>query len=271
VKTESFRNVVRDRGYEALFLLTGLVSLSLRPSLKHAIDLEFEIGGEILRRRDLDRLKRNGLVESGGGTGDRVVRLTRLGQLALEGGRHPEEAWNRGWDGQWRLVLFDLPRDAGLARTSFWRWLRSNYFGRLQGSVWIGPDPVPELSEAAGASGLDPSNFVLVTGQVDDARPPRQLAAEAWDLQAVDKAYALYLEFAEKALRQIGRGVLSRASRQEILHDDRTLWWGAVRIDPLLPKEILPKSYLGMRAWKLRQKLHATLMQKLAARPPGEP
>ena len=40
---------------------------------------------------------------------DRLYRLSAQGRLHVLGGRDPEERWARPWDGQWRLVLFDVP------------------------------------------------------------------------------------------------------------------------------------------------------------------
>jgi len=40
---------------------------------------------------------------------DRLYRLSTLGRLHVLGGRDPEERW-AALDGQWRLVLFDVPR-----------------------------------------------------------------------------------------------------------------------------------------------------------------
>lgn len=40
---------------------------------------------------------------------DRLYRLTAQGRLHVLGGREPETQWARPWDGQWRLVLFDVP------------------------------------------------------------------------------------------------------------------------------------------------------------------
>ncbi|NIP96595.1 MAG: hypothetical protein GWO24_25435, partial [Akkermansiaceae bacterium] len=94
------------------------------------------------RLDNVRRLRKRGLLEDAPRKRGDLLRLTELGHHALAGGRHPDGAWNRDWDGKWRLLVFDLPQKAGRGRVQFWRWLRKNHFGRIQGSVWITPDPV---------------------------------------------------------------------------------------------------------------------------------
>jgi phenylacetic acid degradation operon negative regulatory protein len=57
-------------------------------------------------------------------------------------GRDPEQCWERQWDGQWRIVLFDVPLQKNTQRRRLWRYLRDKGFGYLQNSVWVTPDPL---------------------------------------------------------------------------------------------------------------------------------
>jgi DNA-binding transcriptional regulator PaaX len=253
--------LLRDRGYEALFLLGGVLALSVKPTLRHGLELEGKIGDILLRRREFRQLEANGLVETGGSGSEGIVRLTALGREVLNGGRLPEEAWSRDWDGAWRLLLFDLPRDARAVRAKFWRWLRASHFGRFQASVWITPDPVPEVSRVAAEAGLDDSLFTVFSGQVEgkSGRGP-DVAAEAWDFQAINRGHESYARFAEHWLGEIDRHGLSPKHLESISREDRKQWGLAVQSDPLLPAELLPTGYQGKSAWKARQRLLARLL-----------
>ncbi len=253
--------LLRDRGYEALLLLGGVLAGSLRPTLREAIDLDHKIGDILLRRKEFRQLEEQGLVETEAGGTEGIVRLTVLGREVFNGGRLPEESWERGWDGTWRLLLFDLPRDARAVRAKFWRWLRANQFGRFQASAWITPDPVPEVSRVAVESGIDDSMFTVFSGQVEGKnRHAREIAAEAWDFDAINRKYESYVRFAKHWLGEIkGRGA-SPAHFKSISREDRKQWWLAVQSDPLLPTELLPKGYQGKAAWRVRQRLLAGLL-----------
>ncbi|NNC89297.1 MAG: hypothetical protein HKN82_12625 [Akkermansiaceae bacterium] len=250
---------LRDRGYEALLVLSAFGALSLRPTLRHAVELDTRIGKALSRRADLRQLQSRGLVEEAACKGGAILRLTELGRIALAGGRDPQQAWSRPWDGQWRLLTFDLPRRETQARARFWRWLRRNHFGRLQGSVWIHPDPLPEIESLAREMGFDPGLMVVFTGQVEGTRKPAEMVAGAWNLDAANESYRTYTSFALRVRKQLRKGPLQKDRMKEVLQEDRKRWWDAVRRDPLLPRELLPAGYGGMEAWKVRQALHGAL------------
>jgi hypothetical protein len=81
---------------------------------------------------------------------ERVLRLTEKGRLHAVGGRDPKERWNRHWDGQWRLVAFDIPNARTALRTKLRRDFRARGFGCIQRSVWVSPDPLKDGERPAG-------------------------------------------------------------------------------------------------------------------------
>ena len=83
-------------------------------------------------RKQISRLERRRLIErDAGAPNDRLYRLTAPGRLQALGGRDPEVRWARKWDGQWRLVLFDVPARQNAQRERLRRYLRDNGFGYL--------------------------------------------------------------------------------------------------------------------------------------------
>ena len=255
----------REGAYHLLFLLYGASLVALRPTLRGYYEWERLLaeGDEWAPR--LRRLEAKGLIEAAEARGEQVLRLTRSGQAAFDGGRDPEAAWNRDWDGNWHLLTFDLPREASQARVKFWRWLRARRFGRLQGSVWITADPVSDLAAVAQEAGLDPGLVVVFTGRIENEQPG-QVVAKAWDFPGLDRAYREYLEFSKRILAMLRRHQqpLPMAELAPILSEDRRLWWAAVRSDPFLPKAILPPDYSGIDAWEIRRELHTALATQLA-------
>lgn len=259
---------MREAGYEALFFLGALVGTALQPSSRNLEELALWRSDPRLEAGRLKRLAERGLVELAEEGADWVPRLTAVGQAVFDGGRDVEAAWARKWDGRWHILAFDLPHGAGRARAKFWRWLRANHFGKLQGSVWIRPDAVPEIEEAMTEAGLDASMAMLFAGEVAGRGQPREIAAQAWDFGAINRAYREYGGFAERVAGQCEKKALSSARLKEALTEDRIQWWAAVQQDPLLPKSLAPRGYEGPNAWNARCRLLQKLGKTLQAAPP---
>ena len=176
-----------------------------------------------------------------------VYRLTDAGQLAVAGGRHPERCWNRFWDGRWRMVLFDLPAQQHKVRQRLWRWLRGNHFGYLQNSVWIHPDPVPEVVAALGSFRDNVESFTVMEANCVAGTPDTSVVNGAWDFAEINQRYQAYLSAVNQPQGRTG------ATRHAWLHQERLAWWHAVSLDPLLPRPLWPKGYLGGKAWQARR------------------
>lgn len=81
----------------------------------------------------LNRLRKQGLVESYPVNDETLIKLTQVGRdfLSLEVGK------NEAWDGKWRVVTFDIPEQKRIIRNLFRRNLKKWGFKQLQKSVWI--------------------------------------------------------------------------------------------------------------------------------------
>jgi DNA-binding PadR family transcriptional regulator len=80
--------------------------------------------------KQIHRLERKHWIERRrSAPSDRLYRLTAQGRLFVLGGRDPEQRWERHWDGQWRIVLFDVPVQKNTQRRRLWGYLRDKGFG----------------------------------------------------------------------------------------------------------------------------------------------
>jgi len=263
--TNATKSRLRDAGYETLFLMGAFVALAIRPT-RGNFDWIFDglINDSRTKKQQLKRLEDRGLVESELRNGRWVPRLTALGRAVFAGGRQPESAWARPWDGKWRILSFDLPRKERATRMKLRKWLWDNHFGQIQGSVWIHPDPMPAIDGIIDKDRIHPRMMMVFEGNLAGRQGPREVAAAAWDFHSINAAYRNYIDFAA-GLRVRLRG--KAANVREILRTDRQYWWEAMRKDPLLPKPLLPKGYQGAKAWKARcellGKLHKVLETKV--------
>ena len=91
-------------------------------------------------KRNLKRLYEQKLVEVVEEKGHEVVKLTQKGHTRYL--RFKMEDWsnnNKGWDGKWRLVIYDISKLKRNHQESFRRTLKQMNFWPLQESVYLTP------------------------------------------------------------------------------------------------------------------------------------
>jgi phenylacetic acid degradation operon negative regulatory protein len=211
--------------------------------------------------RHLRRLQQRQLLQSSGRPGDRALQLTDRGRLLALGGRDPFDHWRRQWDGEWRMVLFDLPTQRQAARVRLIRWLRQHQFGFLQNSLWIHPDPVPQLRETLKEWADDAETMTVMEATCAPGYSNAAIVEGAWDFEEINHRYEDYIRVGAKASQ------LQRKAERETLNlwlrQERAAWLHAVSLDPLLPQALLPPGYLGQKAAAVRQQAMATVRKFL--------
>ena len=204
--------------------------------------------------RQVQTLEAQGWLESGKGDDgtERVYRLTRKGMLRALGGTQPEERWDRGWDGKWRMVVFDLPEEKRSLRNELRRELRAARFGGLQGSVWISPDPVNVVGEQLKKTASSCGMITFFEGGTCCGESNAEVVSTAWNFTKIKADYESYLAHLKSMPDAIGEGV--RENLLEWGRIEKQLWSDCMASDPLLPRELWPDDYPGEMAWKERIK-----------------
>jgi phenylacetic acid degradation operon negative regulatory protein len=213
-------------------------------------------------RLDLIQLRRSGMVECRGARNQSQWRLTEQGRHAAIGGIDPMSRWSRKWDGRWRLLLFDLPARQQRLRLTLWRWLRREHFGYLQQSVWIIPDTINEASIPLRQLKLTPESLTVIEGTPTPPDTNEGIVQSAWDFTLINCNYKAAIELATSGRRFVRGG--KPAEMRQWLTDERTAWMEAIKYDPLLPKVLLPRGYLGQKAFRERQSTFSLLSGALA-------
>ena len=212
-------------------------------------------------RLDLSQLRRSGMID-GQHTHDKTQwRLTEKGRHAAIGGIDPASRWSRKWDGQWRLLLFDLPARQQRLRLTLWRWLRRQRFGYLQQSVWIVPDTINETRIPLRQLKLTPESLTVIEGAPTPPDTNEDIVRSAWDFNFINCNYRAAIELAATGRRFVRGG--KPVEMRKWLADERIAWMKAITNDPLLPEELLPKNYLGQRALRERQITFSSLSEAL--------
>lgn len=203
------------------------------------------------RRRRLKRLESTGLVEPAAGDddGERILRLTEAGRLAVLGGRDPEQRWGRPWDGRWRMVLFDVPEEHRSKRIRLQRQLRRAWFGYLQDSVWVSPDPLDVLETWVRPTGIDLANLSFLEARPCVGSTDADIVKGSWSFTRVNQLYGEHAA----VLRDLPSPQASGRARGAWLKTEWQAWQRALEADPLLPEVLLPSGYRGRRALEARR------------------
>jgi phenylacetic acid degradation operon negative regulatory protein len=203
--------------------------------------------------KQVQRLEQQHLIERDASSpDDRLYRLTARGRLHVLGGHDPEERWARHWDGQWRMVLFDVPTGQNAQRERLRRYLRYKGFGYLQNSVWITPNLLEEERQILRGGKINVESLILLEARPCAGESDAEIVAGAWDFERINRRYAKHLKIIEE---RPDRALWNDTGAKALLRwaaAEREAWLDAVTNDPLLPARILPSHYLGQQAWRRR-------------------
>jgi phenylacetic acid degradation operon negative regulatory protein len=247
--------VVKGRS-EFLNLLLWTADQLMRPTFRNLTDSYESWAYRKGLLVQLHRLERRRWIErKAGAPKDRMYRLTEQGRLYVLGGRDPEQRWKRFWDGQWRMVLFDVPLGKDAQRRRLWSYLRDKGFGYLQNSVWITPDPLEEEREILGREGINVESLILLDARPCAGETDEQIVAGAWDFERINNRYADHLKVLKHRPTGSLRSEAAAIALQRWAANEHEAWLNAVTKDPLLPENILPSDYLGKRAWQRRKEV----------------
>ena len=244
---------MKPRTEEFLNLLLWSADLLSRPTFRNLTDSYESWAYRKGLLRQATTLEQRQLLERDTSVpDDRLYRLSSKGRLHVLGGRDPEERWSRLWDGQWRLVLFDVPMGQNAQRERLRRYLHSKCFGCLQNSVWITPNPLTEERQVLGSGKINVESLILLEARPCAGESDAEIVAGAWDFERINRRYSRHLKILDE---RPGGALRNDAAAKSLLRwasVEREAWLEAVARDPLLPGRILPSSYLGQQAWRRR-------------------
>lgn len=198
-------------------------------------------------RQALSRSTRDGWLRTERrGRRARITLSPRTAELLRSGaGRIYSFGEPRHWDGRWLIVVLRVPEESRAVRHQLRSRLAWTGLGSLGGGVWLTPH-VEREQELAAAIADEPAaearSFVAEFGAIGQ---PRQLAADAWDLERVRRQYLAFIDDFS--------GV--RALSAEACFRHQTLLVHAWRkfpfLDPDLPTELLASDWPRRQAHEL--------------------
>ena len=245
-------SAMKPKTEEFLYFLLWNCDCLMRPTWRN-LEASFEswaYRNGLLRQ--IERLQQSDLIQVRDSSADRVCRLTEAGRRYVLGGRDPVKQWERGWDGKWRLVLFDIPVGRDAHRVRLRRYLRQNGFGYLQNSVWISPDPLANERTLIEGGKVSVESLILLEARPSGGETDEEIVDGAWDFAAINRRYVKYMEILEARPTDALHASGSAKTWRQWAGRERSAWLAAVMADPLLPKKLLPPGYMGRPAWRAR-------------------
>jgi len=158
----------------------------------------------------------------------------------------------RPWDGWWRLISFDVPTTENRKRDQLRYYLRSRWFGLLQRSLWISPDPVDTEIRLLRKSDVDAKSLILLKAQACGGESHDELVFAAWNFVRLNELYATHINILNKRPVRKVRDKTEGGALMRWAQREHAAWTNAIKTDPLLPAALLPPGYLGRRAWERR-------------------
>ncbi len=219
-------------------------------------------------RSTLSRMSRKGwLVGRRSGRFSFYAPTAKTVRLLDEGVQRLFAPQPREWDGRWHILTYSVPETRRQLRDRLRERLAVRGFGRLGSSTWISPyEPGPEVTEWLASAGA--AAYVhLFRAEHTGFSEARRLAAHAWDLGGLNRAYRDFLDRHEAEYGRL-REANSRRGGMEpvegfVRRFELTLsYLSFPYVDPGLDPELLPEDWLGDRAAELFREYHSLLTEK---------
>lgn len=165
------------------------------------------------------------------------------------------------WDGWWRVLIYSVPETQRQLRDQLRKEITWLGFGQLMPGTWISPyNLIAPVMRLVNQHHLEQFVQLFESKHVGPG-PYQTLVSQAWDLDAINNQYRLFIEKFEPRyhaccdqhdIRDVQKAF---AERVLLVHEYRKF----LHVDPQLPVELLPVNWLGEDARHLFRKMYQVL------------
>lgn len=226
---------------------------------------EFGHNGQSVRAA-ISRMSKQGWIQARKEGNKSYYFLTERGESRME------EAANRifklkpqSWDGQWRVLMYNIPEEKRNIRDELRKELVWSGFGTMAASCWISPNNLDkELYAIIEKYDIEPYiHFFLAN--YDGPQKDKSLIEECWDMEVINQKYQQFITTYSAACvvakDKLKNKEMTEAEcfveRTKLVHEYRKFLF----VDPGLPEELLPEEWLGTQASNLFQDYYKTLAE----------
>jgi phenylacetic acid degradation operon negative regulatory protein len=149
------------------------------------------------------------------------------------------------WDGEWLVAHCPVPESRRAVRARWRTQLAFQGFGELSASLVVSPRVEREAALRSIAADLELAELVIWRARTASAAEDGDLAARAWDLAALAEAYEAFGSTFERPRPQDDMSKF--VATLDLVH----AWRRFPFLDAELPRELLPRDWVGRRAAEL--------------------
>ncbi|WP_164984900.1 PaaX family transcriptional regulator C-terminal domain-containing protein [Ammoniphilus sp. CFH 90114] len=158
----------------------------------------------------------------------------------------PQQKEDTIWSGQWQLLIYSLPEKERPLRDQFRKEISCLGFGQLTPGSWISPyDCYDQVQKLVKKYKIE--DYVQIFNSTHLGTKNKEfLVSQVWDLQDLNVKYHSFIQkFTSNCIPHTEiTEATSFAQRVLLINEYRPL----VQLDPFLPCDLLPKSWLGKQA-----------------------
>ena len=249
---------MKHKTEEFLHFLMWTCDRLLQPTFRNLTDSFEQWCARTGSDRHINRLIQRQWIETKSqGDSERLMKLTDEGRRMIYGGRDPLENWDRDWDGQWRMIMFDLHLNQNTERQRLRRYLHLRGFGCLQKSVWVTPHPLADEAELLAETKVNAKSMIFLNATPAAGESDEEIVSTTWDFNQINSRWQSYLEMLDTKPNVSLESEKKANALYEWTNAERRAWRHAISADPLLPRLIWPDGYLGEQALKKRNQTMA--------------
>lgn len=214
-------------------------------------------------RSAIHRLRRKGVVASHRRKdGSSVLRLA-VTRKTTNPALRPERRWNARWDGIWRVMVYDISEKERCFRNSLRSFLSSLRMGCLQKSVWVTPQDIrPEYADLQTTLGIEHVSHLFEARTVL-GRSAQTIVSQAWDFGALTERQRWFIATARSARDRLQNSLDSHKHAATMAKREWAAFLSVMQKDPLLPRKLHPREYLGLAAYEQHMEFVAAARQIL--------
>lgn len=226
---------------------------------------EFGHNGQSVRAA-ISRMSKQGWVQSEKRGNKSYYSLTERGKSRMdEASKRIYKLETPEWDKQWRMLIYTIPEEKRNLRDELRQELVWSGFGLLSNSCWITPNAMEQQINSL-INKYDVGPYVsFFRATYEGMNDHMSLVEKCWDLEQINERYSKFIkEYSQDYVidkHKIEKGDMSDGScfvkRALLVHQYRKFLF----IDPSLPKELLPKKWVGDSAAALFSDYHQLLAE----------
>lgn len=215
-------------------------------------------------RAAVSRMSKQGWAQSERRGNKSFYSLTEQGIVRMEeASRRIYKEVSPEWDGNWWILLYNIPEEKRHLRDRLRDELTWSGFGPLSNSCWITPNSLEREINVLIKKYEIEDYVTFFKAEHKGMQSHETLVKKCWDLNEINERYAQFIEqYSQKYIihkNKIEQNQMSDSAcfveSALLVHEYRKFLF----IDPSLPKELLPEKWLGDSAMTLFKDYSAIL------------